>query len=50
MDRHAEAIGLPYLGFEIRQDLISDAPGVAHWSAIVARTIRATQEGLCSAS
>ncbi|TPE58654.1 N-formylglutamate amidohydrolase [Sandaracinobacter neustonicus] len=50
MDRHAEAIGLPYLGFEIRQDLIANAPGVARWSAIVARTIRATQEGLCSAS
>ena len=47
VDRHAEAIGLPALGFEIRQDLISDAAGVARWAAIVARTIIATQKGLC---
>jgi predicted N-formylglutamate amidohydrolase len=50
MDRHAEARGIPYLGFEIRQDLISDAGGVARWSAVVARTIIATVEGLCSPS
>jgi predicted N-formylglutamate amidohydrolase len=46
MDRHAEAHGLPSLGIEIRQDGISDAAGVARWSAILARTIRATLEGL----
>ena len=46
MDRHAEAHGLPYLGFEIRQDLISDAAGQGHYAAIVARAITTTLEGL----
>jgi predicted N-formylglutamate amidohydrolase len=46
MDHHAEAAGIPYLGFEIRQDLIADAPGADRWAAIVQRTILATLEGL----
>jgi predicted N-formylglutamate amidohydrolase len=46
MDRHAEAGGIPYLGFEIRQDLIADAPGADRWAAVAARTITATLEGL----
>lgn len=46
MDRHAEARGLPYLGFEIRQDLISDAAGQDRYAAIVARAIATTLEGL----
>lgn len=46
MDRHAEAAGLPYLGFEIRQDLISDEAGAGLYAAIVARAIAATLEGL----
>ena len=50
MDRHAEAAGLPYLGFELRQDGITSPDGVARWAAIVARTITTTLEGLCSAS
>ncbi len=33
MNRHGEATGTPYLGLEVRQDLISDAAGVAHWAA-----------------
>jgi predicted N-formylglutamate amidohydrolase len=32
MNRHAEARGLPYVGIEIRQDLISDAAGQAEWA------------------
>lgn len=44
MDRHAEARGTPYLGFEIRQDLIADAAGVARFADLVARTIRHTLE------
>jgi predicted N-formylglutamate amidohydrolase len=32
MNRHAEARGMPYLGIEVRQDLISDAEGVARWA------------------
>ncbi|MFN3371211.1 MAG: N-formylglutamate amidohydrolase [Sphingomonadaceae bacterium] len=46
MDRHAEANGLVYLGFEIRQDLIGEAAGVARWAAIVADTIRDTRAAL----
>lgn len=46
MDRHAEANGLPYLGFEIRQDLISDAAGQERYAAVVARAIATTLEGL----
>jgi len=32
MNRHAEADGRPYLGVEIRQDLIGDAAGQAQWA------------------
>jgi predicted N-formylglutamate amidohydrolase len=46
MNRHAEDNGIAYLGFEIRQDLISDAAGVARWAGIVTRTIRTTLEAL----
>jgi predicted N-formylglutamate amidohydrolase len=46
MDRHAEAAHIPYLGFEIRQDLIADDAGADRWAAIVVRTIRAALVGL----
>lgn len=39
MNRHAEARGLPYIGFEVRQDLIDDAAGVADWAARLAPVI-----------
>ncbi len=29
---HAEANGIPYLNFEVRQDLIGDDAGVAYWA------------------
>lgn len=32
MNRHGEGTGTPYLGLEVRQDLISDAAGVALWA------------------
>jgi predicted N-formylglutamate amidohydrolase len=32
MNRHCEASGIPYLGVEIRQDLIADEAGQAEWS------------------
>ncbi len=32
MNRHGEGTGTPYLGLEVRQDLISDETGVAHWA------------------
>ncbi len=46
MDRHAEANGIPYIGFEVRQDLISEPQGIARWAGVLARAIRATLEGL----
>lgn len=32
MNRHGEGNGIPYLGIEVRQDLIGDADGVARWA------------------
>jgi len=42
MNRHAEAAGLPYLGIEVRQDLIGDAAGVSLWAERLAPVIGAT--------
>ncbi len=33
MNRHGEANGIPYLGLEVRQDLIATDEGVARWAA-----------------
>jgi predicted N-formylglutamate amidohydrolase len=44
MNRHGEANGIAYLGLEVRQDLIGDAAGVAHWCAVLAPVIRATRD------
>ncbi|OAN99492.1 N-formylglutamate amidohydrolase [Parasphingorhabdus sp.] len=38
MNRQAEAIGQPYFGIEIRQDLISDETGQRRFSALLQRT------------
>lgn len=46
MDRHAEANGIPYIGFEIRQDLISSPEGMARWAGVLTRAILATRDGL----
>lgn len=35
MNMHAEGTQRPYLGIEVRQDLISDAAGVTKWAAIL---------------
>lgn len=35
MNRHGERRGIPYLGIEVRQDLIDDAAGVAKWACIL---------------
>ncbi|HEY0624027.1 N-formylglutamate amidohydrolase [Sphingomonas sp.] len=40
MNRHAEANGIPYLGIEIRNDLIGDAAGVAHWAQLLASIVK----------
>lgn len=36
MNRHAEGNGIPYLGIEIRNDLISGPAGVAQWAQLLA--------------
>jgi predicted N-formylglutamate amidohydrolase/predicted GIY-YIG superfamily endonuclease len=35
MDRHAEAVGIPYLSLEIRQDCLHSADQVADWAALI---------------
>jgi predicted N-formylglutamate amidohydrolase len=46
MNRHGEASGIPYLGIEVRQDLIGDATGVAAWAARLAPVIVATRDAI----
>ncbi|ARS25916.1 N-formylglutamate amidohydrolase [Sphingomonas sp. KC8] len=46
MNRHGEGNGIAYLGIEVRQDLIGDAAGVAHWARILAPVIAKTLSGL----
>lgn len=46
MDRHAEATGIPYIGFEVRQDLIADREGQARWTGILADCLRHALKGL----
>ena len=40
MNRHAEADGRPYLGIEIRQDLIREEAGQAEWAERLRRLCR----------
>lgn len=40
MNRHGEANGIAYLGLEMRQDLIGDPRGVAHWCDILVPVIK----------
>lgn len=46
MNRHAEANHIPYVGIEIRQDLIGDAAGQAGWAERLHRMLEACLEGL----
>jgi predicted N-formylglutamate amidohydrolase len=48
MNRHAEAHGRPYLGLEIRQDLIGEEAGQARWAARLARIIPQVTAGLAA--
>lgn len=43
-DRHAEARGLPYLTFEIRQDLLAGKAGIDEWTARLARVVVAVED------
>lgn len=46
IDHHAETIGLPHVGIEIRQDLVADAAGVARIAAVMHDTIKSIPERL----
>jgi predicted N-formylglutamate amidohydrolase len=46
MNRHAEANGIPYLGVEMRQDLVSDAAGQRRFAEILAPVIRECRDAL----
>ena len=46
MNRHAEAAGITYLGFEVRQDQLANAAGIAHWSQMLSSTIRHVAQAL----
>ena len=35
MDTHGGAAGLPHVEIEIRQDLIGDEAGWAHWAGVI---------------
>ncbi|RJF85513.1 N-formylglutamate amidohydrolase [Sphingomonas cavernae] len=48
MNRHAEGNHMPYLGIEVRQDLISDPAGVERWADIIAPIIAETRNGVAS--
>ncbi len=39
--RHAFAAGLPYVEFEVRQDLLADRPGIDRWCGILSRVLTA---------
>ncbi|HXH04342.1 MAG TPA: N-formylglutamate amidohydrolase, partial [Candidatus Competibacteraceae bacterium] len=41
MQTHAEAAGLPHVLFEVRQDLLTDAPGLERWADVLARALQA---------
>jgi predicted N-formylglutamate amidohydrolase len=46
MNLHGEANGIPYLGIEVRQDLIDGEAGVARWAAILAPIIAEVRDRL----
>lgn len=46
MNRHAEANGIPYLGIEMRQDLVGDAAGQRRFADILGPVVLACQEAL----
>jgi len=48
MNRHGEGTGTPYLGLEVRQDLISDAAGIARWAERLRPIIDACLDQLVS--
>jgi predicted N-formylglutamate amidohydrolase len=49
MNLHGEANGIAYLGIEMRQDMIANAPDVARWAECIAPVIVACVDGISSA-
>jgi predicted N-formylglutamate amidohydrolase len=47
MNRHAEAQGRPYLGIELRQDLVRTSADHAHWAALLAKIAQRVASALC---
>jgi predicted N-formylglutamate amidohydrolase len=50
MNRHAEGHGLPYLGIEVRQDLIADQTGVDRWADLLEPIIAQVAAALACSS
>ena len=48
IDYHAEEVGLPHVGIEIRQDLIDDDEGVAEIAEVMHQVIASIPEKLAS--
>lgn len=46
MNRHAEARGLPYLGFEVRQDELATPSGIDHWADLLSEIVAETRARL----
>lgn len=46
MNRHAEARGRPYLGIELRQDLVMTTRDHAHWAALLATIAQRVAQAL----
>jgi predicted N-formylglutamate amidohydrolase len=44
MNLHGERNGIAYLGVEMRQDLIANAEGVAHWAGVLGAVITACRD------
>jgi predicted N-formylglutamate amidohydrolase len=40
IDHHAESAGLPHVGIEVRQDLVTDRDGARKWAGILAEALR----------
>lgn len=50
LNRHAEANGIPSIAIEIRNDLISDEVGVAHWTSLLESLAKTLRKSLALAS
>jgi predicted N-formylglutamate amidohydrolase len=46
MNRHAEAAAIPYLGLEVRQDLLADAQAVDRWRDRLVPVIAAVRDAM----